>query len=278
MYLDSRLPSPFHFIGTRFDEGQPIRGDWQYHNGYGGYSADPLSNPDRSVLRRLVDGGVIDKIGKPDVILLHIGTNTIGDSDPATSEENYTGSNSDKADAQLYRMLDYLGKALPTTKIILAQIIPKVDTGGGGQLLADTFQYNYGDTNGKGGIPGVLSKLATSISRRITLADMFRMDLHGTRLDYLIGDYRVDPDGDGIVDWAKNFNESSFYSAFGNTGWNEYLYVDGTHPTALGYQIMAEAWYQGMRAAGIVSNPTPSAVAAGLALIALAAGRRRRPA
>ncbi len=271
-FLDSRLSTSYQFIGKRRDEDTPDVGDWQYHSGYGGYQAASNSNPSNSILKRFVDGSILAKIGRPDVILLHVGTNSIGYSDPVTSNENYAGSSSDRADTQLYRLLKYLGDMAPTTKIILANIIPKASSASN---LADSYRYNFGNDTGNGGIPGVLAKIGSSISSRVSVANMFQINLSQIGRGDLIGDYRVDPDNDGIVDWAMNFNEFNVASASGMTGFNPYLLGDGVHPTSLGYEIMAAQWYQAMRAAGVATNPTPTGVAAGLAMLMTVTLRRQ---
>lgn len=294
-FLDQKLGDSFQFIGKRRDENQPVLGDWQYHNGYGGYQASSITVPDRSIHKRYVDDQIISKIGRPDVILLHVGTNTIGYADPRSSSEDYTLAN-DKADTQLYRILDYLGKACPTTKIVVARILPKATTA---RNLADTYKYNFGGTDGKGGIPGVIRKLASSITSRISFANMFQINLNAVGRSDLIGNSQVDPDKDGIVDWVKGFNEFDFYSSWGTQGANTALLYDGVHPTRLGYELMAAEWYRAMRAAGLTGaalnsafaaaypgmdypvasvNPTPTAAGLGLAMVLGIAGKRRRKA
>jgi len=197
----------------------------------------------------------------PDVILLHIGTNTIGRQDETVEE-------SVDALALLFSALERdwrSGLIAADAKIIVSEILPK-STPSVGAIFADfrilNNSYLYNESIGV-----VIDRLAPDFRSRITSVSMYEIEITQDLLDTLglSDDSLLNPDpSDNFVDWITGkYNEST------NTGFapftippvnsaNRNLFgsSDFIHPNSLGYQVMAYQWFQAMKQVGIVPEPS----------------------
>lgn len=167
------------------------------------------------------DGLSVFDIVKPDVILLHIGTNTLN----TRSSSSISASDPNSAANQLARLLDFLGDEIergalsPAVKILVAQIIPKIvgsSWGGREAVYQQTVNYNSA-------IEGVVR--ASSVSEQAYVVDMFTAAPWG-----------LDSEGSPTPDLPNPL----------------YFSDDGLHPNDAGYDIMAGVWFQGLRDAGLL--------------------------
>ncbi len=166
-----------------------------------------------------------------------------------------------------------------------------------------TLLDNAGGTVERGGINDIVSGLSDSARSRVRVVDMFAIpvqDLIDTVNDYALGvsntlalalaqfsngqSSLIDNDADGYVDWVGGLDEGTVRAdtlALASVTANLNLLLDegaggkNTHPTALGYEVMAVRWFQALSADrfGVVI-PEPS-VAVGLAGLVLVLRRRR---
>jgi hypothetical protein len=271
-HLQALLPASYSLIGPQQtlippDNTTPYAGSWNHHFGFPGIEADA---PGSSLVTQATSQNLFSSYN-PDILLLHIGTNTL-DIDNASSDD---------ARDQLSSLLDYLGQNLSSnTQILLAKIIPKTnrnsgDSGVSKPTIFQTRRYNnYIDT--------LVSSLtnADPLFGRINVVDMFAIDLSDPSLGLttLLNDPAVNPEpNDNYVDWITDFNEAPNGGDPGiNRARNTNLLADALHPTSLGYDIMAHVWYQGLVNANLIPEPTSAALCSlGVAALLL---RRRRPA
>lgn len=261
----------FDFVGTLSDGSYgalPAFDD--DHQGHPGYEADlrqtsnPSSpRPEKSLVWALghdKNGDIVDDndgvgvfdVVTPDVILLHIGTNSIGDGSQALSDINHEYN-------QLVRLLEYLRDqpSLSNTRILMAQIVPKVgqvpDDGKGVIGREQRYQNSEAYNNL---MDDLIANFAASgdpadqdLAARMSLVDMFNA-----------GSWVKDTDGDGVPDQYDDVSGL--------------MTSDGTHPSDLGYDLMAQKWYDALLAQSLIPEP-------GTALLAFAGGaallvRRRR--
>lgn len=173
----------------------------------------------------------------PDVILLHIGTNS-NDTDPLrTNDPHGLGSEPfNSATNQLRRLFSYFADqpGLGGTKILLAKLVPKVQDNGSNAAKEARYQ-NIAAYNAL--LDDLVAEFATSadpaeqsLASRITLVDMFNA-----------GSWVVDSDNDGIPD-APNLVSGL-------------LDIDGTHLTDAGYELMAQTWYDAMLSTQVIPEP-----------------------
>jgi hypothetical protein len=152
----------FDFVGTQTSIGDLLVDN--EHEGYPGIDAHHNGIPADSLRLTLESNNVfstLDGLGQtPDVILLHIGTNSFN----GTFDQNSSG--------KLNNLLNYLSGVpeLLSTKFIIAKIVPKPDDTIG-ESLADlqtrqNFIENYNDVT----IPALV---ATHLGARAIIVDMF---------------------------------------------------------------------------------------------------------
>lgn len=272
----------FDMVGTLQNGTVDIDPD---HFGISGIKAHDFGDPDDSLRDQLDIQNVfptLDGLGvAPNTILLHIGTNSFngqGGGDPAGNE------------------LDRLLRALTTTNpgsshyigadgdhdIILARVMPKagdtvaINTDGGvysaltqhRARVKSSFDYNYGgasNTNWANGIETVATS-RTQYLDRVSLVDMFRIDVDSLNLQHLLDDFGaslgittvaemraiLSPEDDLLngnsadwVDWVLNYDEVNNTFGAGADGVNLDLYAVGDviHPGDLGFAVMAQVWF-----------------------------------
>lgn len=262
----------YDFVGTIQDGpttygGQAFDSD---HQGYPGIEADRFdvkgnSHINDSLRRKLKwgnNGSVSDVFGDlagagqtPDVILLHIGTNTLTD-----GSDSVDPLNNNNAAAQLVRLLDFLRDEteLSNTKIVIAQVIPQIKASSG-DLQRREDDYTRTQTYNSQILDIISDYLGSAdpddqaFGSRLSTVDMFNA-----------GSWVVDTDNDGIpdsVDTNSNLLDS-----------------DGIHPTQAGYDLMASVWYQGLVGLGLtgtVPEPGTLMIAAAGCFCLLTRGRRR---
>lgn len=218
-FVGTMRDGPFNFSGRNFDA---------HHQAYPGYEADDgtvrslvwaLQNDKNGDRQPDGDGlGVFDVV-QPDVILLHIGTNSMS--------EIQRPNDPNRADLQLTRLLQFLRDVpqLADTKIILAKIIP--DVGSSEDIAVREANYQNSVAYNQA-ISQIVNKLANSgnaadrdLASRITIVDMASA-----------GNWVRDTNGNGIPD-------SPVVLSF-------LMDEDGTHPTQKGYGLMADVWYQAL--------------------------------
>lgn len=293
-------------VGTLADPGSASFDN--DHFGISGIEADDANAASDSsgLIFQLKDGGtgVLQQLNTagttPDVILLHIGTNS-----RSTDITKVTRSAREEAAiSKLTRLVTYLDAELDAigatnTKIVVAQIIPSAFKQGdvtGSTDPLDTasqstlslmWQYNFLTNSGVSdrGIPGMIGALDSGISNRLLTTDMFRInisDLNTTLLASQLGITEgdlltaIDPDSTGYVDWVLDYNELT--NTFGTTPTrNTNLWADELHPTDMGYAIMAQVWENTLIDNGLADAiPEPASLAllaiGGIAML----GRRSR--
>jgi lysophospholipase L1-like esterase len=144
-------PTRFDFLGSQ-NNGPADLGDKdnEGHNGYSindiirnidgvAPSDDPSANPlDNNGGYWLTGGGIRPAI-YPDVVLLHIGTNNMGGGSAGATA----------AAGQLDTLVGHIFALRPTTKVIVAGLIPRADSNSAAEAV--THQYNAL-------IPGIVTK------------------------------------------------------------------------------------------------------------------------
>ncbi|BAM05055.1 SGNH/GDSL hydrolase family protein [Phycisphaera mikurensis] len=198
-------------------------------------------------------GQVLKRGEKPDLVLLHIGTNSVK-----------TGSrDADNAANELRTLLNTMadrwrrGELAPDVKVLVADIIPggRGSGGGGGHHPLDTRRLeNIRAYNGK--IGQVIGRLSDrGFASRIQRVDMSRID--ASRLDrsaFSSSELRsIDNDGDRWVDWFNGVDEGG--SQRGARGHNPAVMSrDLLHPTSLGYRVLGQAWLGAVVSSGKLGN------------------------
>ncbi len=272
----------YDIVGTLQDG--PVNID-QDHFGISGIKAHDFGNVNKSLLRQLQIQNVFPTLSGssdyPDVILLHIGSNSFNG-----------GGGGDPAGVELDFLLQGLTETNPASDfymgadgdhdIIVARIIPKagstttMNTDGGvysdltqhQARVKSSFDYNYGgasNPNWANGIESVITS-RTRYLDRISMVDMFRIDMASLNLEYLLNVFGGDlgitttqemydilsPEDDtlhgnayDVVDWVLNYDEFNNTFGAGTDGVNLDLYAAGDtiHPSDLGYAIMAQVWF-----------------------------------
>jgi lysophospholipase L1-like esterase len=191
-------------------------------------------------------GNQVLKAGeRPDVVLLHIGTNSLWP-DSATAQD---------AANELRTLLNELGnywssgRLAADVDIYLAKIIPGARDRSGvfsAQRIVTTDAYN--DL-----MAGVVNSLSNAAFRdRITLVDHFATRISDVAFNFTSAQLNaLQSDGDAFVDWFNGVDESNPAATAVNTNTNLMAaFGDYLHPTALGYQVMATTWYNAMFGAG----------------------------
>ena len=256
----------YDFVGTQSDGTYSLTSGTydDAHEGYGGFQADKLksqggdSDPSSSLKYKLDNGNVFNNItAAPDAILLHVGTNTMNKFGTQYGDPDDTGTTAyNSAQNQLERLLTHLRDepTLSDTQILMAKIIPNVEdvdnTGFQEGRYTNTEEYNaiLGDVIQH--FASQSDQASKDFADRISLVDMFNA-----------ADWAEDTDGNGIPDSPNS----------------TYMTDDGLHPTAAGYDIMAQKWYDAMLATDGVPVPEPGTLALSVmgGLIMLAPWRRR---
>jgi len=242
-------------------------------------------------------------VAPPNVILLHIGTNTVSSNSAAASAQQLN---------TLLRVFDILRTTpvaggggetyLPSNvHIALSQMIPKIlasSSEGGGfseQSLDRSFDYNglIGDKNSS-----VYDSVSTTFKDQIIAVNHFAITANTVLTDAvraaavafdgsLTTDTAIlnviDPDLDGLVDWTLTTNGIDPYNELtgdpaligdANMASNTNLFADMIHPTSLGYAIMAEVWHQQLFAAVVTPEPgTTLLLVGGMLVIGLRRSR-----
>ena len=189
---------------------------------------------------------VLGEDEQADVVLLHIGTNSIFNNRWASS----------RAAEELRLMLPSLqaywedGRLSDDVQIFIADIIPG---GRAGSSFSDNRLLITDDYNQK--IDAVLGGLDADFRERFISVDFFAIEagsldtFNDAQLEL------IDNDADPYVDWFEDFNEGD--PALGSTGPNTALMLDNDflHPTPLGYAVMAEVWLDAMDEAGVFDAP-----------------------
>ena len=209
----------------------------------------------------------------PDVVLLHIGTNTIS-----------TGANSDvDATSHLTDLLDELyidwqsGQIANDAKIFVADIVPKayasssdginsLDT----RLLDNTFEYNQS-------IDSVIASLDPAFQSLFERVDMFDIQITQDMLDVLgLGDASsLNLDNDGQLDWLTgSYDETLNSGTADEANTNLFGNADFIHLAPLGYEVMAYQWYNALLTTGVIPEPATVVLMAAGGVLVLS--RRRR--
>jgi len=208
----------------------------------------------------------------PDVVLLHVGTNSLNilNTSPAT------------AATQLEQLLGALerdwrdGLIAADAKILLADIVPKASSKTDREvesLLVDySFQYNEL-------IDDAIATRGEDFASLIRRVNMFEIEITPGLLDTLglDDDTLLNPDPtDNFVDWVTgDYNESTNLGSITGPNTNLFGTTDFIHPAALGYRLMAYQWFQELKKIGVVPEPS-SLVLLGWILLGLSVSRERR--
>lgn len=231
-----------------------------------------------------------------DVILLHVGTNHLWSDDP----NNNLGSPStftQEALDQLNNLFSEVrvqwdaGNVSADAKILVAKVIPKGSRGSANTAVNDDVLRNTAVYNAN--IQAVIDALPEATADDIAfkalftdVVDMFQIDATQELADSLgVATTDLNIDSDQWVDWVEvfdggtnlQFDESN--PLFPNIGGDpvvsntNILGTDQVHPNDLGYELMANVWYQALLAEGVVPEPSSLAL---LGLGGLAMLRRRR--
>ena len=211
-------------------------------------------------------GSVLKRGEKPELILLHIGTNTV----------DGNRSSVDNAAGQLRTLLNTMadryrrGEFASDVKVLVADIIPggRGDRSGSGyrldtQRLENTRSYNakIGQVIRQVGDRGFASRIQRVDLSKIDASKLDRSAFSSSELR------RIDNDGDRWVDWFNGVDEGgSQRNARGHNG--AIMSADLLHPTSLGYRVLGQAFFNAVKATGKLGNsssnpprrpsPTPS--------------------
>lgn len=203
----------------------------------------------QSLTNSLRQGQVLRAGERPDVVLLHVGTNTISDS---------TGS-ANTAVTELRTLLNelasqYRGGALDAdVRVIVSKIIPGGRGANGGVSAAQVRNTNLYNQQ----IPGVVSSLSDrGFAGRVTVVDAFaaRADRAGLSTAERA---QADVDGDPYVDWFTGINEAGPGNVSGGNG-ALMRAGDWLHPTGLGYEVLGGVFFAGLQQSGALSQGTPA--------------------
>ena len=246
----------FDFIGGfnkgsgTLNDGSAFDGDTWSKGGYEAYEiASDLNTRPYSFGPTEAEAGVFGAAGTvADVVLLHIGTNSI----------TYQASSVDTAIGHLGTLFNSLygawnaGMIAADASIIVADIIPKAasnttNTNVGRSVLQNSFAYNQR-------IDDVIATLSSDFQ------DLFK---------------RVN--AFAAADWINNYDEATG-EQLGTMSPNTDLWGprDFIHPDEAGYGEIANVFYDKMEEHKLISAPTPAAAGLGFACMTLLALRRRR--
>lgn len=204
-------------------------------------------------------GRVLRNGERPDLILLHIGTNSInggrGSVDTAANELETLLNTM----AERYRR----GEFASDVRVLVADIIPGGRRNGSGpnfQLdtnrLENTRLYNER-------IGQVINRVRDrGFASRVQRVDLARIDASTLdRSAFSAAEWRaIDNDGDRYVDWFNGVNEGGSYrNATSNNA--AILSNDLLHPTALGHRVLGQAWFEAVEDTGKLRAPARPAPA-----------------
>ncbi len=197
----------------------------------------------------------------PDVVLLHIGTNSIG-------TQSNTVAKSVDALATLLSTLERDwrdGLIAEDAKIIVAKILPLL-SGNVGIPFAD-FRFINNSYLYNEAIDGLILGLSPDFRSQITTVSMSEIEINQGLLDSLglADDSLLNPDpSDNFVDWITGEYDESTNTGFvpfsippvNSANTNLFGNSDFIHPNSLGYQVMAYQWFTAMKQAGVVPEPS----------------------
>ena len=246
------------FVGSRSD-GRGFDND---HYSQPGIQASVSRSGNGGVWRGSLNdgfrsGSVLKRGEKPELILLHIGTNTV----------DGNRSSVDNAAGQLRTLLNTMadryrrGEFASDVKVLVAEIIPggRGDRSGSGYRLDTQRLENIRSYNAKIGrvIGQVSDRGFAGRIQRVNLAkiDASKLDRSAFSSSEL---RRIDNDGDRWVDWFNGVDEGgSQRNARGQNG--AIMSSDLLHPTSLGYRVLGQAFFNAVEATGKLkkesSNP-----------------------
>jgi lysophospholipase L1-like esterase len=244
-FLDELTPSFYQLVGPEQtlippEEIEPYPDAWNHHFGLRGIEADGVADVDgsNSLLFESIHSDVLN-LTQPDVVLLHIGTNSL----------DVTNESAEGAFDQLSRLLDYFRTALPSkTQVLLAEVLPKTNRSSGDPTVNRPAVYQTWRYNDM--IHGFIGSMAGDdpLYGRLHPLDMFKIDLRDATLGmtHLLEDPAVNAQpNDDYVDWVLDLDEALGMPE-GDRDRNTSLLIDALHPTALGYSLMAHVWYKGI--------------------------------
>ncbi len=238
----------FDFVG-KLNDGNGYDND--HYSIHGGRATTSYTNSSGEFRISTVDSFRQDRVlsssDKPDVILLHIGTNGAGSSPNGAANE-------------LRGLLNEMAREWRTgafasdVRVFLAKLV----AGGRGpnktvspEGVVNTDRYN--DL-----IPGVVGSISDqAFADRITLVDFYTADVNSLGLSSA-DRAKADTDGDRWVDWFNNLDEAN-PRATATANHNLMRANDYLHPTPLGYKVMGAIWHKALRDAGLLDqNNTPA--------------------
>lgn len=208
-----------------------------------------------SLTESLQNGDVLEAgQAPPNVILLHIGTNSLRD------DAWSVGAALSELSTLLTEMASQWrsGTFASDVAVVLADVIPGARSTDGSrsfsaQRLANTHAYNAG-------IQSVIDGLADQgFANRI-----HRVDMQSIRVQELADaglssakQAQVNNDADAYVDWFNGITETN--PGTNANGTNAAVMIDGDwlHPTALGYEVMGLTWFNALSDAGLIGSSTP---------------------
>ncbi len=207
----------------------------------------------KSIVDALRQDNVLSKQDKPDVVLLHIGTNTIN------------AANASRAIDELNTLLGDLtkywraGRFAPDVKVLLAKIIPGGRSSNSGVSPAKVVETNAYNARLQSAVNAMKDR---AFAARITLVDFYNTDAKSLGLN--AADLKkANTDNDRSVDWFNNLNEAN-PRATATANHHLMRSRDYLHPTALGYKVMGLTWFKALKNAGLLNRapaskaPTPA--------------------
>ena len=201
-------------------------------------------------------GGVLRSGEKPDLILLHIGTNSITGDRGSVNTAAWELETLLNTMAERYRR----GEFASDVKVLVADVIPggraKGSSGGNYRLdtsrLENSRRYNaeIGKVIGKVKDRGFAGRVQRVDLAKIDAGKLDRSAFSGSELR------SIDNDGDRWVDWFNGVDEGgSQWGARSNNG--AVMSDDLLHPTALGYRVLGQAWFEAVEDSGKLRSDAP---------------------
>jgi len=239
-------------------------------------SSDPYQLSEQTIAQRL------SPADEPDVIIVHLGLNDISRKQDQTLPDNQISDPTITTLGNRYEnLLIELGDQFPSSKILVALIMPKFNGSTPGFSANNTTAYNntfHFNDEVQSRVDAIDGTGATAaLNGRVSTVDLFALSITELATLGMEGNLQsaAQDDADDYVDWGQGYDESSI-RAGNSEGQNTTLYSDNVHPTINGYEIEAWGLYAGLQDANFIPEPGTVVLFGGAAMVLVL--RRRRAA